>query len=1680
MPTLLLALFFILGPIAGRAQTGPAITQDLTNQSVVVGSDFSFSVVVSGAAPFSYQWQFDVANFPNNIATVAGNQGIGFSGDGGAGTNASLFYPGGVAVDAQSNLFIADTQNNRIREVGANGIITTIVGNGQAEYSGDGGAASSATVASPYGVAIDGSGNLFIADSGNNCIRKVDTNGIITTVAGNGIGAFSGDGSAATNANLNFPESVAVDAYGNLFILDTVNNRIREVFATNSIITTVAGNGVAGYSGDGGPATNASLNIPEGGVAVDAFGNLFIADFSNNRIREVGANGLITTFAGNGTAGYSGDGGAATNATLHAPLGVVVDLHGNLLIGDSENNCIRKVGTNGIITTVAGNGSAGFSGDGGPSIMAELYFPAGMAVDASGNWFIADPGNCCIREVFATNANNAPTLTLYNSVAASAGSYDVVVSNAYGSVTSSVATLTMQFPPTITAQPQNQTVGAGGVAAFGVTAEGTAPIFYQWLFNGAALAGQTNSVLTFNAATSNAGSYQVVVSNLYASATSSVAKLTVMLISAQPQNLTVGAGSNATFSVTAEGVPPFYYQWSFNGAALTGQTNSTLTFNAATVDAGSYKVVVSNLYGSATSTTATLNVVVIYAQPQSQMAAFGSNATFSVKVSAAAPFNYQWYFDGAALPSQTNGNLVLNAVNMTNAGSYDVVVMNALYGSATSSVATLTVVLPPTIAVQPHNKAIIAGSNSTLSVTVSGSGPFTYQWRENGTNLPNGIITTVAGGGNGSFSGDGGPATNAALDYPYAVAVDADDDLYIADTYNQRIRKVSENGIITTLAGTGTYSFSGDGGLAIAATLSYPAGVTVDASGNVFIADTDNNRIRKIGTNGIITTVAGGGTGGNGSAATNAILATPEGVAVDPDGNVLIADTGNEYIRKVIFSVILAMAGNGNAGYSGNGGAATLAALNHPYSLAVDNNGNLFIADMDNQRIREVLATTGIITNLAGNGTNGYSGDGGAATNAKLSNPHSVGLDSFGNLFFADTSNYRIREVRTNGIITTVAGSGNSGFSGDGGAATNSRLNTTYGIAVDPYGNLFIADTYNNRIRKVAIQGPTIFLNAFSSNVAGYYDVVVTGPSGSVTSSVATVSQVYPAAITAQPKSQVALLGSNLTFSVTASGTAPLSYQWYFGAAPLPGQTNPALILNNINSNNVGDYQVVINNLYGSVTSSLAASWLLAPVLQPSNPTFVAGGNATLYATVFGSGPLSYQWQLNGTNLPNDIITTVAGNGMYGFSGDGGPATSTELNEPSSVALDSYGNLLIADAQNNRIREVGVGGIIRTVAGTGANGFSGDGGPASNATLSNPRGVAVDAYDNFFISASGRIREVTYDIILTVAGGGNSYLGDGGPATSGELSDPCGVAVDAYDNLFIADSYDGRIRKVGVNGIITTVVGNGQMYGGYSGDGGPAFTAALDNPCGVAVDGYGDLFIADTGNRRIREVAASGIITTVAGNGNSGYSGDGGAATNASLDYPSGVAVDGYGDLFIADTENNRIREVGINGLISTVAGGGYGGDGGAATNAELNYPSGVALDSYGNLYIADTGNQRIRKVVFQGPTLALTNLPAGNSGQYDVVITGPYGSVTSAVFTVTTMLPMQNLSASVSPGLGAQIQFTGTATTAYVLQAATNLVPPIQWQSVVTNSTDANGNWTFTDTNALTATTRFYRALLP
>jgi len=417
---------------------------------------------------------------PGTITTIAGNNVDGYMGDGGPATSAELGLPF-HAVFVGGNLYIADQFNNAVRMVtGANGNISTIAGvDGIPGFTDDNMKAITAELASPTGVAVDSSGNVYIADTLNNAIRKVTAStGIISTVAGDEQAGYGGDGSGALSAALFKPSSVVFDSAGNMYIADSGNNIIRKVTASTGNISTYAGDfNTPGYRGDGGSATKVGVGLNDPvAVAMDAAGNLYIADTNNHAIRKVTASsGIITTLAGNGTSGFSGDGRSALLAQLFAPKGVAVDAAGNVYISDTLNNRIRVVAPNGIINTVVGTGAAAYTGDGGLAAAATLNHPAGLSLDSAGNLYIADNGNNVIRQYAPPSAAGGSLPAIGSGGVISAGQFGAFSAIAPGSwieiYGTNLANTTANWNNSFTGVNAptalgNTTVTIGGLSAF--------------------------------------------------------------------------------------------------------------------------------------------------------------------------------------------------------------------------------------------------------------------------------------------------------------------------------------------------------------------------------------------------------------------------------------------------------------------------------------------------------------------------------------------------------------------------------------------------------------------------------------------------------------------------------------------------------------------------------------------------------------------------------------------------------------------------------------------------------------------------------------------------------------------------------------------------------------------------------------------------------------------------------------------------------------------------------------------------------------------------------------------------------------------------------------------------------------------------------------------------------------
>jgi uncharacterized protein (TIGR03437 family) len=617
-----------------------------------------------------------------------------------------------------------------------------------------------------------------------------------------------------------------------------------------------------------------------------------------------------------------------------------------------------------------------------------------------------------------------------------------------------------------------------------------------------------------------------------------------------------------------------------------------------------------------------------------------------------------------------------------------------------------------------------------------------------------------------------------------------------------------------------------------------------------------------------VQTLAGSNFAGDGGPAVKALLLQPEGLAAAPDGTIYIADAAGHRVREVApDGSIRTVAGNGSPGFSGDGGPGARATLHSPYGLALDRQGNLYIADLGNARIR-VLAPDGNIRTVAGGGVIPASGasEGSAATTLQLRTPRNVLADPNGGFYFSDFDAHRVYYVDRQGVLTVFAGTGTPGYGADNIPAIRSALRNPAGLTFEPLGGVIIVESGSQRMRRVA--------------------------RGMVTNYLADALRNHP------------------LFSPTGAA---------FDAA--------------------GNLYIADARATGALKRSPQGEITTLPIAGRAVAADPRGG--ALYT---GSGTV------HRVTASNAAVLVAGTASLEALLGDGGNAESARIPAPASVAYDREGNLYIADEAAHRIRRVTPAGLITTVAGNGVPAFAGDRGPAVRASLQAPRGVAIDAEGFLYIADTGNhcIRVVApTGTVTTLAGNGfPGFRGDGGPAAAAQWNAPSAIAIHPGGDLFVADTGNHRVRRLSRGGIVTTFAGTGLP--GMAADAGPATLAQLNEPRGLAFDGGGNLYIADTGNNRIRRVDTTGFLGTLEA---------------PELLAPQGVVSTIDGSLLVADTGNHRI--VLLDGGAATTAAGtgepGFGGDGGYGSDALFQFPAALAVDGNGNVAVADRGNGRIR-----------------------------------------------------------------------------------------------------------------------
>ncbi|MDX2267559.1 MAG: hypothetical protein NW208_05600 [Bryobacter sp.] len=1411
--------------------------------------------------------------------------------------------------------------------------VETVIGRGN--DVGDGQPALQARLRTPNSVAFDRDGRLLIADRLHHRIRRLETDGTLSTIAGTGFRGVRGDDGLARDAELWEPNAIAVNREGVILIADG-SSRIRAI-TPDGRINTIAGNGRNGFSGDGGPALQASIGIP-GGIAVDGAGNFYFSEILQARVRRVSPDGIITTVAGNGEGGFSGDGGPATAASLFVPLGLAISPGGTLLIADSGNLRVREVLANGTIRTFAGGGQGG---DGGPANQAFLGNPCAVAADQQGNLFIGEfgsrirlvkPGGSITTLASAEEPQGGQATPIPFSLNANPCGLTV---NAEGALLVARGGDDVVSQIAVKAEPWQETRLAGAGAEDITT---LAPR-EATLFSPQGLAWDGASLLFTDAEAQRVYRFQA-------------------------DRLSVVAGN---------GTPGFSGD---NGPA----SAAALTAPAAVAVAADGRVWVAD----------SLNRRIRLVSP---------DGTITTLASADAPLAENRIGVPLEIVADPAGNLYFTEVGRPTVKKLD----------------------------------------------------------------PAGRVTVFAGSDTPGAGGDGGPATRARLNNPVGLALDAEGNLYIADSGNLALRRVSPAGIISTvarqlrnpthlaldgegrillaevvnenqagiirrlesngsltlLAGNELADPSGDGGLATRAGIGLIGSLRATPDGAIWFTDSSNRTVRRLlplspsslqivggdqqtsfagaafaqplavaavsasglplsglriafrlasgkaelgaetaltDANGIalLPLVAGSEAGtvevdatllnstigtvrftlqtvapppaappldpaslhistlaGNASAANaNALfLLEPAGFSRDGAGNYYLSDAGLNRILRIDgdgnCTVVLGLAGGGFCPHA----RANPVAIQAPAGLLVTSAGDLLFAETTAHRVRK-LSPTGELSVFAGTGRAGFTGDEGPATAARLNMPTHLAEGTGGVIFISDTSNRRVRKVSPDGTIDTFAGSGIQGAGGDGAPAREAPLASPQGLAYSSEGILYIADTAAHQVKGVSAEG-VLFI------AAG------TGEPPSAASGDAEEAADEDAALPAELDTPVSVaLGQDGTLYIAETGRIRI----------------------------------------------------LAPKAAPSALPERGLGSHLLLAS-FASR--LFVLDADRAELrrlePSGILSTLLGGR---FSGDGGPALAASLGSPDGLVYDAQGNLYVADTQNNRIRRILSDGTIETYAGNGNPQSNGDGGPALSAGLDGPAGLALAPDGTLFVAESrgARVRRISPDgIITTYAGSGRlGTRGDEGPARNAAFLVPYGLALDKQGNLFVSDFLANTIRVISPTGIIRRYAGTGRLNRLALN---PrvslrALETDLQGPSGLALDAQGNLLVADKLNHRVWSVLPSGAILPVAGTGRRRAGPDGVPATESDLNRPSAVAVDSAGAIYISE-EGNRIRLVqpsgtAYTGLVFTLAGrgpAGFGGDDGPAARANLNNPGPLTFSPTGDLVFSDRGNRRIRRL---------------------------------------------------------------------------------------------------------------------
>ena len=1398
----------------------------------------------------------------------------------------------------------------------------------------------------------------------------------VSTFAGTTTGFLDGTGTAA---KMNGPLGMTMDTSGNVYFVDAANHRIRKI-TTTGVVTTIAGNGATtwlgafGDFGDNITGTSAKFNWPAG-LVFDAANNcLYVADKENDRIRKISLTGTyaVTTLAGSGTS--SSVDGMGTAATFKKPTGITIDPTGTYLyVTDRTGNKIRRITiSTAQVLTIAGSGTAS-TVDNATGTSATFKDPTGIAVDAN-FIYVSDFGGNKIRKI---------ALTAPYAVTTFAGS------GATSSMDGTGVAATFNTP-------------------FGIALDGEGNLYVtEW-------GNKIRQITPAGIVTTIAGS----------GAVSTVDGNGIAATFNDPANMVIDPTTGVGY--VSEWTGDRIRKIELGGYTLSPALPAGLSFDILTgsitgtptnINYGplNYTITAYNYYGSSTATVAltTANIPSITSTIASALTQTTATTGGNVTTNGGSTLLEK----GICWSTSANPTILDTKVvnGTTTTGSYTAAIAGLVASTtyyirayATNSVGTAygtqvsftTLITPPTISYTASNTFTVNTPITTLAVSNSGGTV---------SGLASTNVSTFAGSTPGYTNGSG---TDAKFYYPWDVTSDALGTIYVADTFNHAIRKISSSGVVTTFAG-GFMGGNSDG-FGSFAQFNAPQGIATDILGNVFVADGSDN-IRKIDASGNVITLVT-------SPSSSISFHTPKGIVVDTSGIIYFSDSTSR-IYKIDTSNNLSVFAGGDNINGTNDGIGTSARFNRPNGLAIDATGNVYVADTYNHRIRKITPL-GVVTTLAGS-TQGFND--GTGTSAQFNNPFGLTVDASGTIYVAESGNNRIRKITPMGVVTTLAGIASAG-SIDGSATLASFTNPT-GITSDSDGNLYVSEFITHKIRKItASYGFSIspelpaglVLNADGSisgtptvaTAATTYTVKATNAGGRSSFEVSITTLALPVITTTAASSITATAlttGGRVTSeaaSVTAAGIC-------YSTSPMP------TLLDTFTTDvlSVGSFTRTIGNLTtltpyyirAYATNSVGTAYgnqivvntpMYAPVISYSSPNaFIVNAPITALAVSNSGGAIPTQ--LYG-------VSTVAGGNQPG-STDGALGTALFSN-PTAVVKDSQGNLFVADYYNHAIRKIAPNGIVSFYAGGGGPGYAD--GPRANSMFKNPFGLAIDHLDNLYVSEplAHTIRKITSLGIVS------TFAGTNGLSNSDNLSfsTPRGLTCDTSGNVYVIDSGNSRIQKITPNGIISTFFVGVAVGVSYN----------------MVFDSVGNLFLAtQSSTGGVKKIDTNGVLTN-----------------NLYGTFTKSIAIDKLGNLYTAN-QWGKIIKLTPSGAEGNLTSGGTGFADGDFAIAKFNGVSGMTMDNDGVMYVADTDNNRIRRINLYG--YSTTGLPTGLALNANGSITGTPTVATAATDYVVT--------ATNSGGSSSYtLNFAITETTAILTGGAT---PTLSTSGSITNFVACSGN---------------------